>query len=635
MASTTNSVVEIRLIVKLASTTARSDGDDAAETTKVKTCLVDTSNGLSNVLNDVSKSFQHDIQSLSHVVYSNSGIQICISDIDDVNVLKDLDVVVANATATTTTTTPTTPKNKNKNANDSKTKKSSLSTPKKKKKKKKSKPRSVTPPQEKNENKKTATKATCKDDEKKNDSSSSRRQKKKLLSSSSSSSSSTNKKICIHANHKYFVGTKVCKYFEDYGWYYGKIVSFDGEFYKIVYDDGDGEEFASNDQELDDIVQQATIDNDDDEEVPIDSSPKKKKRKTVSSSNNSSSSDKQKKKTSSSDDKPRPESASTTKATKELGITDDEYPQKKISESEARTKRYLARSNTKRRIQLAAGSMTDTSIVDEEGIGGSTERKMISSKETSMTDTSIVQDVEGIIGEENKKTTCAKETSSLLSLDEQQRAEPAWKPFDMEEFIRSNETLSDEQRTELAELPFTMEEFTNFLVAKERVTSSQQNEICDQVAKIVYDRSVEEEASFPITDMSANFCFMMEQTILQARNFGIEQSCGKTLLQPFHKLIAYQVYCYNEKNNQLPPSSSSAVGTLPANVQEAVQETMVLPQEDILLGAEKMDQSMSPATSMLSEEEDEEGPVPTDDLRSVEVVTPMEVMSNDDDGIFV
>jgi hypothetical protein len=41
-------------------------------------------------------------------------------------------------------------------------------------------------------------------------------------------------------------------YFEGHGWFSDKVTSFDGEYYEVIYEDGDSEE--CNDQEMEDIA---------------------------------------------------------------------------------------------------------------------------------------------------------------------------------------------------------------------------------------------------------------------------------------------------------------------------------------------------------------------------------------------
>ena len=82
---------EIRLVVRLANKT---NGEPI-----MKTCLVDKSQGLSSVLSQVSSYFKDDIQRLSHIVYNNTGVEVCVSEIGTVGVLKDFDVIVAASSA--------------------------------------------------------------------------------------------------------------------------------------------------------------------------------------------------------------------------------------------------------------------------------------------------------------------------------------------------------------------------------------------------------------------------------------------------------------------------------------------------------------------------------------------------------
>jgi hypothetical protein len=47
--------------------------------------------------------------------------------------------------------------------------------------------------------------------------------------------------------------TFVCfQYFEGHGWFSGQVISYDGEYFDVVYEDGDSEEY--NDKEMEDIV---------------------------------------------------------------------------------------------------------------------------------------------------------------------------------------------------------------------------------------------------------------------------------------------------------------------------------------------------------------------------------------------
>ena len=45
----------------------------------------------------------------------------------------------------------------------------------------------------------------------------------------------------------------VCShYFEGHGWFAGKVISYDGEYYRVLYEDGDHEEYK--DEDMEDIV---------------------------------------------------------------------------------------------------------------------------------------------------------------------------------------------------------------------------------------------------------------------------------------------------------------------------------------------------------------------------------------------
>lgn len=48
----------------------------------------------------------------------------------------------------------------------------------------------------------------------------------------------------VTGNPRVAVGTKVRKYFEDHGWFLGTVVSYDRDYYRVVYEDSDSEEYS-------------------------------------------------------------------------------------------------------------------------------------------------------------------------------------------------------------------------------------------------------------------------------------------------------------------------------------------------------------------------------------------------------
>ena len=215
----------------------------------------------------MSSYFKDDIQRLSHIVYNNTGVEVCVSEIGTVGVLKDFDVVVAASSAAAKDTAaesddcnkkkaPTTANQTVEDVVDAESHRGDVeSTPPAVERRDERRATSKDFSKESNDKPKppvvegidamtstarrqpTGRSVTCQEDDP------GIKHGSDNLSAAGhctphDTPSSRNQRSISHGNsQKHKIGTRVRKYFNGYGWYNGEINAFDkgAGYYKIVY----------------------------------------------------------------------------------------------------------------------------------------------------------------------------------------------------------------------------------------------------------------------------------------------------------------------------------------------------------------------------------------------------------------